>query len=275
LRPTVSRLPRDVNNVWPARPPDRLLARLCAARRARGLIAIFDLDGTLARIAATPSRARVPAHTRRALARLAARADTTVGIVSGRPLAAVARLVGVRGLWVVGLHGYARRAPGGRTQRLWTRAAERQARALAARLRRALAGVRGARVELKGPLVAVHVRAAEPAGRRAARRIVARLRPPGHLLLEGRRVLELGPADRPTKADAVRWIAAGRPGSAILYVGDDTTDEQAFQALGPEDFPVRVVHRERPSGSGRSRARYRLADPAAVAALIAALAASP
>jgi trehalose-phosphatase len=272
---TVSRRPGDVNNVGrPYRVKD-LVARVCAARRARGLVAIFDLDGTLAPIAPTPARARVPATTRRALARLAARADTTVGVVSGRPLAALRRLLGVQGLWLVGLHGYARRAPGGPTERLWTRAAERRADDLARQLRRALAGVRGARVEQKGPLVAVHVRVATPAGRRAARRLVAQLKPPDHLLLEGRRVLELAPARRPTKGDAVRWIAASRAGAPILYVGDDTTDEDAFAALGPRDFPVRVVHRERPSGRGRSRARYRLADPAAVAALVAALAASP
>jgi trehalose 6-phosphate phosphatase len=121
----------------------------------------------------------------------------------------------------------------------------------------------------------VHVRAASPAGRRAARRIVARLTPPDRLLLAGRRVLELAPIGRPTKGDAVRWIAARRAGAPILYVGDDTTDEDAFAALGPGDFPVRVMHRERPSERGRSRARYRLAGPAAVSALVAALAASP
>ena len=79
----------------PPRVPQPLdVARVLAARRGRGLVAVFDVDGTLAPIAPTPADARVPPETRRALRRLARRRDTLVGIVSGRPIAQVARLVG-------------------------------------------------------------------------------------------------------------------------------------------------------------------------------------
>jgi hypothetical protein len=43
------------------RVPQQLdVARVLAARRGRGLVAVFDVDGTLAPIAPTPADARVP-----------------------------------------------------------------------------------------------------------------------------------------------------------------------------------------------------------------------
>jgi len=253
------------------------VTRVLAARRARGLVAVWDLDGTLAPIAPTPAAARVPAATRKALRRLARRADTLVGVVSGRPLAQLERLVGGANLWLAGLHGGARHPPGGCVRRLWSPAAERRGARLAHGLAEALAEVPGVRIEPKGPVVAVHVRGVSAAGRARARRVVARARPAGWAVLEGRRVLELRPRGLPTKADAVRWIAGRRPGAAVLYVGDDATDEDAFGALGPADFAVRVESRraraER-SGAG-TRARWTLAGHAGVARLIERLCTAP
>src|SRR5262249_19274476 len=120
----------------PVRPLDT--ARVIEARAARGLIAVFDVDGTLAPIAPTPDAARVPAETRRALRRLARRPDTVVGFVSGRQLAQLERLVGRSGVWLAGLHGAVRRAPGQPARRLWSHDVQetgaRLARALAASL---------------------------------------------------------------------------------------------------------------------------------------------
>ena len=252
------------------------IARVLAARRAHGLVAIFDLDGTLAPIAPTPRAARVPDRTRRALHRLARRHDTTVGIVSGRPLAQVERLVGRSRLWLAGLHGAMRRAPGEPVRRLWSRVLEGAGAQLAGQLSRALGDVVGVVVEPKGPAVAVHVRAAAPRGRTRARAVVRSLRPVGWRLLEGRRVFELLPPGLPTKGDAVRWIAAAHPSAAIIYLGDDATDEDAFRALGRGDFPVMVdpaqARAERPPGGGSASARFVLRGSEAVRALVERLA---
>jgi trehalose-phosphatase len=247
---------------------------LLAARRRRGLIAIFDLDGTLAPIAPRPGAARVPQATRRALRALARRPDTIVGIVSGRPLAQVERRVGRGALWLAGLHGCTRRAPRRHVERLWSPLAARRGRALAAVLRAALAPIEGVWVEHKGPLVALHVRGAERLGANRARSVLLTMVPRGWALLEGRRVIEVRPARHPTKADAVRWIRRARRGAAVLYVGDDATDEDAFRALGPRDFAVLVddprAARERHRRS--TQARYRVPSPGAVAHLVDQLA---
>jgi trehalose 6-phosphate phosphatase len=248
------------------------VAHVLTVRRARGLVAIFDLDGTLAPIAPTPQAARIPHATRRALHRLAQRHDTTVGIVSGRPLVQVERLVGRSRLWLAGLHGAVRRAPGEPVRRLWSRDLQLTSTHLASALSGVLGEVAGVMIEPKGPAVAVHVRAAAPAGRTRARIVVSRLRPAGWRLLEGRRVFELLPAGLPSKGDAVRWIAAGRPAATIIYLGDDATDEDAFRALRGGDFPV-VVDRararaERPPGGASTSARFVLRGSDAVRALL-------
>jgi trehalose-phosphatase len=253
----------------PTRPLD--VAQVLAARRTRGLVTVWDVDGTLAPIAPTPEEARVPPATRQALRRLARRADTLVAVVSGRPLAQVERLVGGTSFWLSGLHGGARRAPGGPVRHFWGPTAYRRGSRLAHDLAEALAGVPGVRIEPKGPVVAVHVRGVDAAGRARARTVVRQARPTGWQVLEGRRVLELRPRRLPTKADAVRWIAARRPGAAVLYVGDDTTDEDAFAVLGREHFPVRVESRRARAERGaavRTHARWRVAGHAGVARLI-------
>ena len=259
----------------PRTPQSLDVARVLDARRARGLVAVFDVDGTLAPIAPTPGDARVPRTTRQALHRLGRRRDTLVGIVSGRPLAQVEELVG-SGFWVAGLHGAVRRSPSGRVARLWTAEVGHTGALLARTLTVSLQDVPGVLVEPKGPVVAVHVRAASPAGRARVRNLVSRARPDRWSLLEGRRVFELRPDGLPSKGNAVQWIAARRPGAAILYVGDDATDEDAFHTLRRDDFPVLVgataARRERGRSPSATGALFTLPDTTAVGELVATLA---
>jgi trehalose 6-phosphate phosphatase len=253
------------------------VAHVLDARRARGLVAVFDLDGTLAPIAPTPAAARLPAATRRVLLRLTRRSDTLVGLVSGRPLAELERFVPGSRLWLAGLHGAVRRPPGARERRLWSRDTARQGARLAETLSSTLGAIRGVMIEPKGPMVAVHVRAASPAARTHAFDVVSAVRPPTWKLLEGRRVIELRPPGLPTKGDAVRWLASQRPDAAILYVGDDATDEDAFRALRRTDFPVLVdagrARRERGRSAGATAARWSLHGPDDVRRVLERLAA--
>src|SRR5262249_28592221 len=124
--------------------------------------------------------------------------------------------------------------------------------------------------------VAVHVRAASPRGRERAFDVVTAMRPPTWRLMQGRRVLELRPPGLPTKGDAVRWLASQRPGAAVLYVGDDATDEDAFRALRRTDFPVLVdagrACVERGGNADPTAARWSLRGPDDVRRLLQRLA---
>jgi trehalose-6-phosphatase len=72
-----------------------------------------------------------------------------------------------------------------------------------------------------------------------------------------------------SKGRALAFLRSAFPAPRVVtYFGDDTTDEDAFAALGPNDLGVLV------GADCPTRAHYRLDNPAAVAAELAALAAA-
>ncbi len=65
------------------------------------------------------------------------------------------------------------------------------------------------------------------------------------------------------KGNAVELIAAAEPpGTAVVYIGDDVTDESAFRAVEPDGIGIRV------GDDAPSSASYRVASPADVASFL-------
>nr|WP_243665268.1 trehalose-phosphatase [Rhodothermus marinus] len=73
-------------------------------------------------------------------------------------------------------------------------------------------------------------------------------------------MIELRPRDV-HKGTAVRAVAAQWPDRTPVYIGDDTTDEDAFRALADRGLTIKV-------GDGATAARYRLPDESAVVAYL-------
>jgi trehalose 6-phosphate phosphatase len=222
----------------------------------RALLA-FDFDGTLAPLAERPQDARLPARTRRLLARVARLYPCVV--ISGRAhrdlLRHLRRLPLVA---VAGCHG-AEGADDGRTRAHGPSRVGRWSNALRRRLRR----LRGVALEPKPHGVAVHYRAAldREAARGSILEAVATLE--GVRLIPGRDVVEVVAADAPTKGDALAAIRRQLKPRATLYVGDDLTDEDAFASRGPGGLlPVRV------GAEGRTSARFRLDAQSEVESLL-------
>ena len=67
------------------------------------------------------------------------------------------------------------------------------------------------------------------------------------------------------KGEALTRLRQHAGASAVVYVGDDVTDEDAFAALESDDLGVKV-------GQGRSLAAYRVRSPDDVADLLERLA---
>lgn len=210
-----------------------VLRQALAGRRP----AVFlDYDGTLTPIAARPEQAVLATPARevvRALAR-----HLPVAIISGRDRADVERLVGLPGLTYAGSHGFDIHAPGhgcfapdlvGDVGPLLDQAE--------ARLHRALDGLDGALVERKRFTIAVHDRLVAPPQVprvEAAAQAVCRALP-ALAIKPGKRVFELHPAVDWHKGKAVLWLLGrlglDQPEVMPLFIGDDVTDEDAFQAL--------------------------------------------
>jgi trehalose 6-phosphate phosphatase len=196
-----------------------------AADPARAAV-LLDVDGTLAPIVARPELAEVPEETRSELRRIRGRYGL-VACVSGRTGADAHRLVGVDGIFYVGVHGL-ELAP--------------EADAWRAPLR-PFAALEWPWTEDKGLTVAFHWREApdENAARAELEGIAERARASGLEARWGRKVLELRPPVAADKGTAVRALLAEHGLHRALYAGDDTTDLDAFRGLDGCEVAVRVA----------------------------------
>lgn len=240
---------------------DRLRARLSKPdfRRGRLLVAL-DFDGTLAELADTPRQAALSARTRRLLEALNRRRDTTVAILSGRALSDVKELVGLPQAYYAGNHGLEIEGPGWRWRHPQIKTLNRS---LLKSLEEDLKEFPGAFLEHKSLGLAVHYREVAP---RHIKSLAARLR--GRVspladhfrLLPGKKALDLRSAVAWDKGHALEKIRRNLKGEwTALFVGDDRTDEEAFQTLGLAALTVRIG-RVKKSAAGYVIPHRRLVD---------------
>jgi trehalose-phosphatase len=215
------------------------------------LLVIVDFDGTLAVGTRDPAAAQVTLLAQRALRRLGGIATDRperlhLAVLTGRTVADVAARVRVGGIEYLGDHGLQRATlpRGGRAEGLEasTDAAfdvhRDPAEALATGVAAELGSPAWLFVERKGPSVAFHVRQADDvvAARAAVVEAVERVERRLGLVhglahYRGRSVVDLRPRDAGGKHEAVeRLISHHRPG-AILVMGDELSDIDAFEAV--------------------------------------------
>ncbi len=214
----------------------------------------LDYDGTLAPIVDDPSAAVPHPDIPDLLRRL--EAQHPLWIVTGRDIEALSQFLD-RPYRAIGLHGAQEGTVGGETRQLLPEEAVRALR----RLRTSVPALEGLQVEEKNQTFAVHYRAVddEEAAREQLADWLADL-PDALDAVWGKKVVELRPAGL-TKGTAVERIAGEHPDATPVYLGDDTTDEDAFESLHALDRAAVTVK----VGEGTTSASHRLAGPDAVA----------
>jgi trehalose 6-phosphate phosphatase len=240
-----------------------LLDALSALARLPTLLIASDYDGTISPIVSDPSQAKPCRESMIALRALAELPHTTVALISGRSLADLAALSGdPDGIHLVGSHGSEFEL--GFAQML-SPEARRLHEEVTETLHRIARDCPGCFVEVKPASVAFHYRNAEPAAglaalARAERELLER---DGLFAKRGKMVLEFAVVST-HKGDALNTLRKRFGASAVLFIGDDTTDEDAFGTLAGPDVGVKV-------GEGESRARFRVADTDGVARVLATI----
>jgi trehalose 6-phosphate phosphatase len=249
--------------------PDALQALgLAAGLTARRPAVFFDFDGTLSDIVDDPDSARPVAGAVEALQKLAAQCP--VAVLSGRDLADVTKRLGLPGIWYAGSHGFELTAPDGtHHQNDAAAAAIPVLERAAAELRDRLGSIPGVRVEHKRFGVAVHYRnAARDRVGEVAAAVRAAGRRDGLRVTTGREVIELRPNVDWDKGKTLRWVIdhlrEAQSGGPLMpiYVGDDITDEDAFDAVRQDGIPILVRHNE--DGDRATAALFVLDSPAKV-----------
>jgi trehalose-phosphatase len=209
---------------------------------------LTDYDGTLTPIVPSPQDAELPEEVRRDLEALARSPQIDVAVVSGRDLADVRARVGVNGLIYGGCHGLEIEGRGLSFRHVEAQAQEESLAAISRHLTQRAGSVPGMHIEPKRFGVAVHYRhvARDEVGRvetelaRAIQQVGSRFK-----IFHGSQVIEVQPQVGWNKGDGVRWIrdALQRASTAplmALYMGDDWTDEHAFEALAGQGITVRI-----------------------------------
>jgi trehalose-phosphatase len=248
-------------------PLDQHLDAVAAAIAAPAHVLIaLDFDGTLTPIVLRPSLAKIAEEVRLSVAALARQPRATVAVVSGRALADVRERVAVEGLVYAGNHGLEIEGSGFSFLHPGAENAAAEIDEVLAAIERGLDGISGVELEHKGLTASVHYRRVAPSDVLAVKLLVRRCvheAAPTLLCREGKRVLEIRPAVHWHKGAAVAWIREriGQPQIACLYVGDDRTDEDAFQAL-EGSVTVRV------GDVADTAARYLVRDADAVHAFV-------
>jgi trehalose 6-phosphate phosphatase len=244
-------------------PPSALDNFSLVAERLSGkrTILFLDYDGTLTPIVARPELAILDCALRATLRRLADLCPVVV--ISGRDRRDVARLIGIDKITYAGAHGFDIAGPGVSHLEI-TRGDD-----LTSSVRRAvdflkthLSTIDGVLIEDKTYTVAVHYRLVDPDKVAFVERAVADALETEPLLrkLSGKKVFELRPDVAWDKGKAVLWLLdkleLTGSGTIPIYLGDDVTDYDAFQAVSDIGFGVLVGTSMQPTF-----AHYQLNNP--------------
>lgn len=275
--------PTDAATTVPAQPtgqqpavadltPDAELRELVERVAALPTVVLAsDFDGTLAPFVTDPMQARPYAGAVPTLRAALELPGVTVALVSGRDLQVLQELSGLAdapGMVFIGTHGaQSNRAVG---SGLLTPEQADLLAALDRDLQTVVAAHPGSRIERKPAAVVLHTRGVpEPTASAAlaAAADVAAAHPGSHPL-RGKDVQEIGVIDA-NKGTALLALAGDVGADAVVYLGDDVTDELAFRALDPArgDLTVKI-------GDGETAARARVADVPAAVELLAAFVAA-
>ena len=235
-------------------------------------VVFLDYDGTLTPIVDRPEDAKLSGQVRQTLKELAR--HCTVAVISGRDLPDVQKLIDLTDIYYAGSHGFDIAGPAGK--RLVHQSGEeflpvldKAEKELRSRIEDKIPG---SQVERKKFSIAVHYRRVDEGKVGDVEEAVDQVLEKQASLRKttGKKIFELQPDIDWDKGKALLWLlnklGLDRPGVLPLYVGDDVTDEDAFEVLMERGLGLVVQEGDKPT-----RARYRLSNPAEVEQFLQAL----
>lgn len=205
----------------------------------------LDYDGTLAPITKIPAKAYMRKETRRLLRRLSGIPNYKLAIISGRALSDIKKRVGIKdNIIYVGNHGFEISGPKIKFNSPVPLGYREKLKNIRAKLEKGLSRIKGVIIEDKGFSLSVHYRLAD-------KKNISKIKTEFHAALvlyevrndvrvrTGKKVLEIRPPMAWDKGKVVLWLLArhkfatraGKKDVLPIYIGDDKTDEDAFESL--------------------------------------------
>ncbi|MFN3739318.1 MAG: trehalose-phosphatase [Thermodesulfovibrionales bacterium] len=237
--------------------------------KASQKIALFlDFDGTLVPIQKDPSKCFLSEDIKKQLKLLAHSKNIYLTIISGRSLSDIKKRVGLRKICYGGNHGFDISCPSLRYTHPKALSAKPIINHVKQQLQKEIKNIKGAFLEDKGYSLSLHFRSVKeeyihPLKIIFYKKVKGFLKKKLLTVMRGKMVLELIPDASWNKGKAVLYILR-RLGKDYLpiYIGDDQTDETAFETLKKSGITIQV------GKSKKTSARYYLKDYREVSQLL-------
>jgi trehalose 6-phosphate phosphatase len=225
----------------------------------------LDYDGTLTPIVSHPDYAWLPQDTKSLLTYLCGLPHTLVCVISGRSYVDIRKKVGIKKIIYVCNHGMEIKGRGLSFSVKNSKKYKEEINKICRNLNQQLKGIKRIWVENKGLTASVHYRLADSEDIKKAKQIMSPvIKTFNNLKLRrGKKVWEIKPNIDWNKGKAVQYVLERSAGknwkrkSAVVYIGDDQTDEDVFSLLKQHGITALVSRKP----SHISKAQYFLAHP--------------
>ncbi len=232
-------------------------------RKSPRILLLTDYDGTLTPIVSRPKEAILSNLIRNILRSLLGKRKFFIGIVSGRRLVDVKRLVRLKNIYYVGGHGLEIYGPKIRFVHPSLKRFKPYLDAIKKELVSKITPIKGAIVEYKAGSISLHYRLVRKSNVKRLRAIFRKACAPyvkrGKIrLLSGKKIWEARVGFNWNKGSAVGKISnlLGGKKALTIYLGDDKTDEDAFSFLKRKRSLTIFVGKKR-----KTKAKYYLKSP--------------
>ncbi|MFZ6017326.1 MAG: trehalose-phosphatase [Nitrospirota bacterium] len=210
-------------------------------------IALFlDYDGTLVPIQEDPGQCFLSDKMKKQLRLLAKNENRYLTILSGRSLADIKKMAGIRKIYYGGNHGLDISGPDIRYTHPKALLAKPIINHVKDKLKKEIENIKGAWLEDKRFTLSLHFRTVKKENIQAVKKVFYKtvaefLNEELLVIIKGKKVLELIPNALWDKGRAVCLILQKLKKDCLpVYIGDDQTDETAFKALHKKGITIRV-----------------------------------
>jgi trehalose-phosphatase len=226
---------------------DKLKNRLSG----KSMLLFLDYDGTLTPIVETPKKAVISRETKDLLNKLSKKSHCSVAIISGRSLSDIKNIVGIKDIIYAGNHGLEIEGPKIKFESQVSLRLKSIIRHIYEDAVSKFSKIKGVLVEDKGLTISVHYRLVAEKDIQEFLSIFNEIADPYIVrdkikINSGKKVYEIKPPVKWDKGKVVLWLLArqqfisGAKKVLPVYVGDDITDEDAFEALKRKGLTVFV-----------------------------------
>ncbi len=229
--------------------------KITAGIKGRKILLMLDYDGTVVPIAKTPSEAVLSDASRKIFNDIAKEPHIKLAFISGRSVAEIRKMAGIKGIFYAGNHGLEIEGPKTAFVHEKAKKTSSELRSIFDALRKKLCSFKGVLIEDKVLSISVHFRLADPHEEKNIKALVKASADKNRFRLSGgKKVIEIRPKEKWNKGNAAKFLLKKLKGCFPVYIGDDKTDEDAFKALKGLGLTVFVGDRK------KSAAGYYLND---------------